>query len=172
MPSQRSRPRTSTGATAPTRPLIKTHRRSGVVRMISPPRAFSAGYGSLGGGAGCGGPSLTISAHSVLAANTSRFGRSALRTPLEKRPIRVIVPGAGGALAVRVAAPSPRRPRSAAYARPSVMEPKDIFEFLSGTGQTGFSVRHYFFKSCRGCRNPIQSFCRSTVRAARTAKCG
>ena len=54
----------------------------------------------------------------------------------------------------------------------ALVEPEDIFEFLSGTGQTGFSVRHYFFKSCRGCRNPIQSFCRSTVRAAQTAKCG
>ena len=32
-------------ANAPIRPARKTKRRSGVLRMISPPRAFSAGYG-------------------------------------------------------------------------------------------------------------------------------
>src|SRR5205809_1128649 len=39
---------------------MKMARRPGVLRMISPPRAFSAGYGSFGGGAGWAGPSLTM----------------------------------------------------------------------------------------------------------------
>ncbi len=39
---------------------MKMARRPGVLRMISPPRAFSAGYGSFGDGAGWAGPSLTM----------------------------------------------------------------------------------------------------------------
>jgi len=39
---------------------MKMARRPGVLRMISPPRAFSAGYGSFGDGAGWAGPSLIM----------------------------------------------------------------------------------------------------------------
>src|SRR5882757_8223950 len=117
-----------------------------------------------------------MSTLSMLDANTSQFGRVRLArirlpNPFGKTPY----PGhRSPALGLSVAAPRPADRGRIWRQRPLVpgLEPEDIFEFLSGTGQTAFSTRHYFFKSCRGCRNPIQSFCRSTVRAARTAKCG
>jgi len=45
-------------ATAPIKPPKKIMRRSGVRKMISPPRASSAGYGGC-----CGGPSRIATPH-------------------------------------------------------------------------------------------------------------